>query len=174
MAVIEAETIALVDAQDDHFAWMLGETSAFGALRLPLAGVDAPGILRLLREMARRLSRAGCQGSWLIVADDEVVGLCGYKHPPSGDGKVEIGYGIARGRRGFGYASRAVAAMLDRARSDASISVVVAATAVANVVSQRVLERNGFVRTGTSYDEDDGELIWWQNALGSDQVAVSL
>ena len=169
MAVIEAEKIALIEAQDQHFAWMLGETPAFGQLRLPLAGVDAPAILRLLREMARRLDRAGCHGSWLIVAGGEVVGLCGYKNPPSADGKVEIGYGIANGRRGFGYASRAVAAMLERARGDQSISVVVAATAIANVVSQRVLERNGFVRSGTTYDEDDGELIWWQNVLSLDQ-----
>ena len=165
MAVIEAEKIALVEAEDRHFAWMLGEIPAFGDLQLPLAGVDAPAILRLLREMAKRLARAECQGSWLIVAGGEVVGLCGYKNPPSSDGKVEIGYGIARGRRGFGYASRAVAAMLDRARRDPSISMVIAATAVANVVSQRVLERNGFVRTGTTYDEDDGELIWWQYIL---------
>lgn|SRR5512135_2147044 len=174
MAVIEAEEIALVEAQDQHFAWMLGEIPAFGELRLPLAGIDAPAILRLLREMAKRLAQSGHQGSWLIVAGDEVVGLCGYKNPPSADGKVEIGYGVAQGRRGFGYASRAVAAMLDRARADPSISVVVAATAVANIVSQHVLERNGFVRTGTSYDEDDGELIWWQNALDLNHGVVSL
>ena len=169
MAVIEAEKIALIDAQDQHFAWMLGEIPTSDRLRLPLAGVDAPAILRLLREMARQVAHAGCQGSWLIVAGDEVVGLCGYKHPPTADGKVEIGYGIARGRRGFGYASRAVSALLDRARKNPTISKVVAATAVANVVSQRVLERNGFVRTGISYDEDDGELIWWQHILSLDQ-----
>ena len=124
-----------------------------------------PGVLRLLRGMTKRLEDAGCRGSWLIVAGSEVVGLCGYKQPPSQDGKVEIGYGIAMGRRDRGHASRAVAAMLDHARRDPAISAVVAATAVANVVSQRVLERNGFAQTGTSYDPDDGELIWWQSIL---------
>ena len=39
------------------------------------------------------------------------------------------------------------------------------ATAIANIVSQRVLERNSFVRTGTTYDPDDGELIWWRRDL---------
>ena len=166
MAATEAEHGTLVEAVDAHYAWMLGEIPApFSNLRLPPDGVDSPGVLRLLRGMTKRLEDAGCRGSWLIVAGSEVVGLCGYKQPPSQDGKVEIGYGIAMGRRDRGHASRAVAAMLDHARRDPAISAVVAATAVANVVSQRVLERNGFAQTGTSYDPDDGELIWWQSIL---------
>jgi RimJ/RimL family protein N-acetyltransferase len=159
-------TVTLVAALDEHFAWMLGEAIVPTAgLRLPPDGVDSAEILRLLRAMNTRLREAGCEGSWLIVAGDEVVGLCGYKLPPLPDGKVEIGYGIARGCRGNGYASRAVSAMLEQARNDTSISIMTAATATANVVSQHVLERNGFVRTGTSYDPDDGELIWWRHDL---------
>src|SRR5512143_3292636 len=104
MAVIEAEEIALVEAQDQHFAWMLGEIPAFGELRLPLAGIDAPAILRLLREMAKRLAQSGHQGSWLIVASDEVVRPCRYKKPPSADGKVKNGLGVAQARRDLGYA----------------------------------------------------------------------
>lgn len=166
MAAIEAEQIRLVEAFDVHFAWMLGEIPAPSPdLRLPLGGVDSPGVLRLLRDMTSRMRQAGCRGSWLIVAGNEVVGLCSYKQPPSIEGKVEIGYGIAAGKRDRGYASRAVRAMLDHARRDGTISVVVAATAAANIVSQRVLERNGFSRTGVSYDPDDGELIWWQSIL---------
>lgn len=166
MAVIEAEHTTLVEAVDAHFAWMLGEiATSFPHLRLPRDGVDSPGILRLLRDMNSRMKEAGCRGSWLIVAGNEVVGLCSYKQPPSEDGRVEIGYGIAAGRRNRGFASRAVGAMLDNARRDTTISVVVAATTVTNIVSQRVLERNGFDRTGVSYDPDDGELIWWQSIL---------
>jgi RimJ/RimL family protein N-acetyltransferase len=166
MAVTAVESVTLVEALDGHFAWMLGEAPApdFG-LRLPPDGVDAPEILHLLRAMNARLRAAGCRGSWLIVAGDEVVGLYGYKLPPNREGRVEIGYGIAMGHRGYRYASRAVAAMIEQARSDGSISILTAATATANVVSQQVLERNSFVRTGTSYDPDDGELIWWQRRL---------
>ena len=166
MAAIAAEHTRLVEAVDVHFAWMLGEIAApFPDLQLPPDGVDSPGVIRLLRDMTSRMRQAGCRGSWLVVAGDEVVGLCSYKQPPSTDGKVEIGYGIAAGRRDRGYASRAVHAMLDHARRDRTISVVVAATAATNIVSQRVLERNGFSRTGVSYDPDDGELIWWQSIL---------
>jgi len=166
MAAIAAEDTRLIEAVDAHFAWMLGEIPApFPNLRLPPGGVDSHGIIRLLRDMTARMRKEGCHGSWLIVAGDEVVGLCSYKQPRSNDGKVEIGYGIAAGKRDRGYASRAVRAMLEHARRDHTISVVVAATASANIVSQRVLERNGFSRTGVSYDPDDGELIWWQSIL---------
>ena len=166
MAITGVESVSLVEALDSHFAWMLSETTApVYALRLPPDGVDSPEMLRLLRAMTARLRSAGCQGSWLIVAGGEVVGLCGYKLPPGNDGKVEIGYGIARGRRGLGYATHAVDVMLQQARRDASISTITAATATANIVSQRVLERNGFVHTGMSYDPDDGELIWWRRDL---------
>jgi len=166
MAAIAAEDTRLIEAVDAHFAWMLGEIPApFPNLRLPPGGVDSHGIIRLLRDMTARMRKEGCHGSWLIVAGDEVVGLCSYKQPPSNDGKVEIGYGIAAGKRDRGYASRAVRAMLEHARRYHTISVVVAATASANIVSQRVLERNGFSRTCVSYDPDDGELIWWQSIL---------
>jgi len=163
MAVTAVEPVSLVEALDSHFAWMLGETpSPVVGLRLPSNGVDTPEMLRLLRAMNVRLREAGCQGNWLILAGNEVVGLCGYKRPPLRDGRVEIGYGIAKGRRGLGYATRAVEALLQQARADSSLSAITAATSSANIVSQHVLKRNGFVRTGTSYDPDDGELIWWR------------
>ena len=166
MPATEADLCTLVDATDAHFAWMLGEgASPHSNLRLPPDGVDAPGVLRLLRAMTGRLKEAGCRGSWLIVAESEVVGICGYKMPPTTEGKVEIGYGIAPGRRDRGYASCAVRAVLKLARLDRNILVVSAATTVANVVSQRVLERNGFAQSATSYDPDDGMLIWWQVVL---------
>jgi len=166
MAVIAVEPVTLVAALDVYFAWMLGETVApMDGLKLPPDGVDSPEMLRVLRALSARLRDVRCEGSWLIVAGNEVVGLCGYKMPPLPDGEVEIGYGIARGRRDRGYASRAVSAMLEEGRRDSSVSALTAATDSANLVSQRVLERNGFVRTGTSYDPDDGELIWWRHDL---------
>src|SRR5476649_1333458 len=167
MAAIEVEHGILVEASDTHFAWMLGEVPAPAPdLRLPPDGVDSPQVLRLLRAMADRLRTAGSRGSWLVVADNEVVGLCGYKQAPTEDGKVEIGYGIAKCRRNRGFASRAVNAMLAFAHRDPAVSSVVAATSVSNEASQSVLERNGFEQTGTSDDPEDGTLIWWRRELG--------
>jgi len=166
MAAIEAKGAVLVEASDAHFAWMLGEAPAPAqGWRLPADGVDSPQTLRLLRSMSRRTREAGCRGSWLVVTNNQVVGLCGYKQPPDGSGKVEIGYGIAEAWRNRGYATFAVGAMLAHARNDPALWSIVAATSASNVASQSVLERNGFERTGTSEDPDDGPLIWWRIEL---------
>jgi RimJ/RimL family protein N-acetyltransferase len=166
MAVIEADESILVEATDKHFAWMLGESPApASGLCLPPDGVEAPRILRLLRGMAERVRAAGSRGSWLIVANGDVVGLCGYKQPPDAGGNVEIGYGIARLRRNRGYATKAVGAMLAFARRDPCVATVVAATSEGNAASQGVLERNGFEKTGKSEDPQDGPLIWWRHEL---------
>jgi len=97
----------------------------------------------------------------MIVIDNEVVGLCGEKHAPDSDGMVEIGFGVASRRRGRGYATRAIAELIDIAARDMLVHRLMAETAVANIASQRVLERNAFVRTGTRSDPEDGELIVW-------------
>ena len=73
--------------------------------------------------------------------------MIGHKSAPS-NGLVEIGYGIAAGRRGRGYATQAVAAVVAAARADPALRGVAADTAVANVASQRVLIKNGFARRG--------------------------
>ena len=98
------------------------------ALRLPDGGVDTTETLRIVRGMTQRLHAAGCHGSWMIVSGNEVVGLCSYKQTPK-DGIVEIGYGVAPSRRKRGYATSAVAAILDFARNDPAVSAVTAATA---------------------------------------------
>ncbi|MBU1305810.1 MAG: GNAT family N-acetyltransferase, partial [Alphaproteobacteria bacterium] len=102
---------------------------------------------------------AGC---WMIVADGMVVGLCSYKGPPDLNGVVEIGYGVAPSCRQRGYATRAVAHLLTVAARDSSIRSMVAETTTENLASQRVLERNGFVRGSKRIDPEDGEVVLWR------------
>ena len=64
------------------------------------------------------------------------------------DGKVEIGYGVAEDWRGCGYATEAVAALVDWALKQSGVMRVTAETEPSNVASQRVLEKAGFARTG--------------------------
>ena len=157
----------LAEISDDHFRWMLGKVVAPDAnLTLPPGGVDVPEILRIVRGMTRRLHEAGCRGSWIILSGNDLVGLCSYKQPPK-DGSVEIGYGVAAAHRGKGHATRAVAAMLEHASNNPAVHRVVASTAAANLASQKALERNGFVRTGTGPGDDpeDGELVFWARDL---------
>jgi len=144
---------------------MLGVGPAGGRrLALPPGGVDAPAVLEHVRGITQRLRQAGCFASWMVVSENEVVGLCGYHRPPE-NGRIEIGYGVAESRRGRGHATRAVAAMLQAAEADPNVQVVVAETSVSNPASARVLEKNGFVQTGNRFDAEDGEVVTWQKSV---------
>ena len=127
-------------------------------------GVDDLPTLRLLRRVAHDLTSAGSPHSYLIACGNEIVGLCGYKHPPRPDGSVEIGFGIAVARRNRGYATAAVALLLARARRDPCVATVVAETRTYNLASQSVLRRNGFAIWGGRSDDVEGELILWRAA----------
>jgi RimJ/RimL family protein N-acetyltransferase len=154
--------LQLLPATDAHFAWMLGEAAPPDDLRLPPGHVDEPWVLKWLR---RTLQKLGGYGSWLMVVDGEVVGMCSYKCPPTAKGDVEIGYGVAPQRRRLGYAARAAALIIAAARQDSRVRAITAETAVANLPSQRVLETNGFRQTGRNTDDDEGEMIVWRLEL---------
>jgi RimJ/RimL family protein N-acetyltransferase len=112
-------------------------------------------VLRIVRAMTR---------TWMIVRDGEVVGLCSYKHPPA-EGRVEIGYGIEPRHRGAGLATAAVAVIVQIASADPAINALTAETALDNLASQRVLEKNGFARTGERITAEDGAVIQWVRVL---------
>ncbi|MFN8168777.1 MAG: GNAT family N-acetyltransferase [Candidatus Nanopelagicales bacterium] len=92
-------------------------------------------------------------------ATGEVIGGIGFLHAPDPDGTVEIGYGLAESARGQGYATEAVEAMVAFAMAQGA-SAVVAMTTADNAPSQRVLQRCGFVASGT-VESDDGPLLRW-------------
>ena len=85
-----------------------------------------------------------------------VVGNGGFKGPPSADGTVEIGYSVVEGYQGLGIASEAVHAFVEYAFEDPRVRRVIAEALADNVASIRVLEKNGFLRTGTG--GEPGEL----------------
>jgi RimJ/RimL family protein N-acetyltransferase len=157
--------VRLLRATDDHFAWLLNEAAAPRHLRQPPGGVDTPEMLRMMRGMLARLHAAGCNGHWLILDRDEVVGLCGYTHPPDEAREVDIGYGIAASRRRRGYATGAVGLMVRQAWADPAIDTVAAMTVLDNVASHGVLKRNGFARLMTRDDPDEGPVIIWRLKL---------
>ncbi len=134
-----------------------------GGLRLPPGGVDDPIVLKYLRGLTRKLHTGGWVGTWMFVADGEVVGLGGYKDLPK-DGVAEIGYGVAVSRRKLGHATRAVAAILEAARTS-GVQSLRAETAAENQASGLVLERNGFERTGTRMDAEEGKLLTWRRVI---------
>ncbi|HEY4441387.1 MAG TPA: GNAT family N-acetyltransferase [Candidatus Elarobacter sp.] len=153
------------EVEDAHFEWLLEPNPGrYEGMTVPPGGVDQPTILGHVRDIVRRLRAANRRDGWMVVVDDEVVGLCSYKAPPT-DGAVEIGYGMAPSRWGRGYATAAVAAMLDVAQADPDVHVVVAETDPSNAASARVLEKNGFERVATRIDPKDGETIVWRKLV---------
>ena len=161
----QREVTILFEADDQHFTWMLGGAAQTAGLRLPPGGVEERPVIEMLQRLAARLRALDRVGIWMIVIDNEVVGLCGQKQAPDSDGTVEIGFGVASSRRGRGYATRAIAELINIASRDMLVHRLMAEMAVANIASQRVLERNAFVRTGTRSDPEDGELIVWHREL---------
>jgi RimJ/RimL family protein N-acetyltransferase len=89
---------------------------------------------------------AGGGRTWLIVdATDAVVGEAGTKSPPTEDGVVEIGYGLAGPHRGHGLGTRAVAALVRHLDREPGVAAILAHVATDNEPSWRLLERLGFV-----------------------------
>ena len=90
----------------------------------------------------------GWHALWLIVRKDgKCIGNLSFKGSPE-EGLAEIGYGIAREFRGYGYATEALETILAWAFDQPGVTGILAETAPENTASQRVLEKCGFLPTG--------------------------
>ena len=97
------------------------------------------------RALLRGEADPGAYGVYQLVrsSDAVVVGDIGFHGPPSQAGSVTVGYGLAPGARGQGYATEALRAMVAWALAQPGVAVVEADTTHANLPSQRVMERAG-------------------------------
>ena len=100
----------------------------------------------------------GAFGTYQVIrrADDHVIGDVGFMGPPDATGAVSVGCGIIEDARGQGYATEALAAVLEWAREQSGLTCMLADTTRSNLASQRLLERVGLRRIG-----EDGELIYY-------------
>ena len=90
---------------------------------------------------------------WMIeLKDGTHVGDLSFKGF-NADGSVEIGYGIKEEHQGQGYATEAVNAAVTWAFEQPGVTRVEAETEPDNSVSQRVLEKCGFVPSGIIGEE---------------------
>ncbi|WP_245662152.1 GNAT family N-acetyltransferase [Sphingomonas pruni] len=160
--------IELRAMQDGDFAWLLGERPAPANPPAICEGGVAPAeVIELIRGVAAKNREAiGGDVAWLVVADDETVGMISFTRPHDGK-RPEIGYGIADSRQGRGHATAAVTALLPIVRAR-GFDGLTAETGVGNRPSQLVLERNGFLRTGERTDPEDGDLYLWTIGLNDE------
>jgi RimJ/RimL family protein N-acetyltransferase len=144
----------LEEACDADFDWLGGMIAAPKPLRVA-PELSPPEVLAIVRTLP---------ANWLMVVDDEVVGIIGIKAWSEDRKSAEVGYGTAASRRGLGHAKQAVAHLIGHLQEVGLVSVT-AETSVDNLASQRVLLMNGFVEVGRRVDEEDGLVICWQRSV---------
>lgn len=137
-----------------------------------LLGVDLPpewphsDLLDVLQLQAAATAETARYGVWVLIdrGSRTVVGDAGFMGPPGADETIEIGYSIVPDRRGRGYATEAVSALVAWALDRPDVSAVVAGCAAGNTPSIRLLERVGFRRTGVESEQ----LRWRIEAVALD------
>lgn len=95
-------------------------------------------------------SEQGWSFWYLAMADDpgELVGICGFKGRPDETGSVEIGYSVLSSFQRRGIATEAVTRLVGWAFSHHNVTEVSAETLPHLTQSIRVLQKNGFERSG--------------------------
>jgi [ribosomal protein S5]-alanine N-acetyltransferase len=126
-----------------------------------------PEALPVLRAAYEGSREARPWGSLFFIKADApvLVGLGGFKGPPSAEGVVEIGYAIAPAFRGQGLATDAVIQMTQRASADAAVRAIDAHTLGFDNPSTRVLRRAGFLKIAEWNDPADGPIWHWRLEL---------
>jgi ribosomal-protein-alanine N-acetyltransferase len=110
---------------------------------------------------------AGTGAYYVLVAEDGSV-LGRFNLVFVGDGVAELGYRVAQRVTGRGVATATVRDLCSLAGAHHGIRTLRAATASANVASQRVLLNAGFVAVGPAGPEDLGGKrgSWYERSLG--------
>jgi RimJ/RimL family protein N-acetyltransferase len=102
-----------------------------------------------------------------------LVGVVGFYGRPDADGTATLGYGIAPGDEGHGFATEAVAGLMAWGRDQCGVTAFSATTFEFHHASVRVLEKNGFACAGVSPDDAHapdsdrqgrGRLMVWRRA----------
>lgn len=108
----------------------------------------------ILPAMANSANNPLLHTFWIIAdkAQKTAVGECCFKGEPDEQGRVEIGYATYPGFEGKGYMTEAIGLMVKWAWQQEPVNGIIADTAVDNMVSQRVLEKNGFFKSFTMDD----------------------
>lgn len=151
----------IVELTADDFDALLRGSAPANTRLVSDSVIAPPEVLEMLAGIAAEIGAKFIPSAWMIVEAGEVVGLCSVIRAPE-NGEIHIGYGIAPSRERRGCATRAIGQLLEWARKDPRVTRLSAETGVENIASQRVLERNGFIRTGERIDPEDGPVICWQ------------
>jgi RimJ/RimL family protein N-acetyltransferase len=97
---------------------------------------------------------------WAVIekSSEKIIGNCGFAYRKMED--AELGYLFAREFWGKGFATEAARACVEYGFKDLKFEKIVALTDVDHVISQRVLEKIGFVRRAISKTDDDEDMFF--------------
>ncbi len=98
---------------------------------------------------------------YFAVVDSQCVGTCGFKSPPE-NGHVEIAYFTFPEYEGHGYATLMAQMLVELVRITEPGLTVIAQTQPRNGASTHILEKIGFIRTGSIQHPEDGEVWVWE------------
>ncbi len=118
-----------------------------------------PGVMADVQEyFADQLEKGFALPGWwhwyaISRAPRVLLGSAGFSGQPDDHGTVTLGYSIAHGYEGQGYASEMVGALLQWAASSGRVQRVYATTFEGHHASIRVLEKTGFSCRGVSSED---------------------
>ena len=154
--------IQLIACGPQDFADLIGAQDWRG-YGVPAGGLEPEAVLVMLQVWSARLQAVQGWGTWLAVAQGEVVASLAVKDLPR-DGSVEIGFGTAPARRGRGHATAALGLVLSEL-AEKGLRRVTAETGLDNPASGRVVAKAGFQQIGRRIDPADGALTLWARDL---------
>ncbi|MEZ0388217.1 MAG: GNAT family N-acetyltransferase [Verrucomicrobium sp.] len=128
---------------------------------LPELPAEADGILEMNRSLYAAQGFVPPWIAYLAVDDSGVKGTCAFKSPPV-NGRVEIAYFSFPGNEAQGLATEMARQMVQMAREADASMIITAKTLLERNASHRVLEKNGFVKTGTAEDAEVGTVQEWR------------
>lgn len=172
-------SIELLPATYESFtAAIAGDEALSQLLGLAVAHqwTDFPDALSYLRQPYTEGGGASRWGSSFFVVKDPrtLVGIGGFKGPPSAEGFVEMGYSLAPAYRGRGLATSAARELIVRAFAASEVHAVEATTLGEANPSTRVLERLRFSKIAESETAGGGRLWHWRltRSIGAEFPAI--
>jgi RimJ/RimL family protein N-acetyltransferase len=166
---LRTDRLRLVPLTREALEGMLGGD---GTAAAALLGADPPAewlsgeryVFQLRRD---QLERDPSELPWLLrgmVSREQpprIIGQIGFHQPPDEHGIVEVGYMTLPEHRRRGYAEEAVRGLIAWAATMPGVRGIRASVSPDNEPSLRLVEKLGFVQTGSQMDEIDGlELVF--------------
>lgn len=138
-----ATTRALLDAEEQGGARIAAGLGVSPPVDWPPEHND-PETRAWMRELLTTHPDEPGYGTWYIIADQRLVGVCGFKGPPDIWGEVEIGYSVLEAEQRKGFGAEAARMLIAWAFRDLRVQIVMAETLPALTASQAILRRRGF------------------------------